>query len=120
LQSYEKRKSAGSLAGSRSDGARGRKMAEYGSMLRHRWFLVVSLALLSAMLPLFILGKPVSGAGTLPVGFAQSSFAEGLTNPTAMAFAPDGSLFVAEQWGTLQVADTDGQFQEKTFLDIGG
>jgi hypothetical protein len=41
-------------------------------------------------------------------------------NPTAMAFAPDGSLFVAEQRGTLQVADTDGQLQEKTFLDIRG
>jgi hypothetical protein len=41
-------------------------------------------------------------------------------NPTAMVFAPDGSLFVAEQRGTLQVADTDGQLQEKTFLDIRG
>jgi glucose/arabinose dehydrogenase len=82
--------------------------------------LVVSLALLLAMSPLFILGKPASGAGTLSDGFAQSSFAEGLTNPTAMAFAPDGSLFVAEQRGTLQVADTDGQLQEKPFLDLRG
>jgi glucose/arabinose dehydrogenase len=63
--------------------------------------LVVSLALLLAMSPLFILGKPASGAGTLSDGFAQSSFAEGLTNPTAIAFAPDGSLFVAEQRGTF-------------------
>ena len=37
-----------------------------------------------------------------------------------MAFAPDGSLFVAEQRGTLQVADMDGQLQETPFLDIRG
>jgi glucose/arabinose dehydrogenase len=90
-------------------------MAGYGAMLRYKWVLVVSLALLLAMLPLFILGKPASGAD-----FVQSSFAEGLTNPTAMAFAPDGSLFVAEQRGTLQAADMDGQLQETPFLDIRG
>lgn len=37
-------------------------MAGYGSMLRYKWVLVVFLALLLAMLPLFVQGKPASGA----------------------------------------------------------
>jgi glucose/arabinose dehydrogenase len=42
-------------------------------------------------------------AATLPTGFTESSFATGLTNPTAMAFAPDGRLFVCQQGGQLRV-----------------
>src|SRR5687768_4782639 len=34
---------------------------------------------------------------TLPAGFAESALGSGLHRPTAMAFAPDGRLFVAEQ-----------------------
>ncbi|MBY0512996.1 MAG: PQQ-dependent sugar dehydrogenase [Gemmataceae bacterium] len=40
---------------------------------------------------------------TLPIGFAESVFASGFTNPTAMAVAPDGRVFVAEQGGALRV-----------------
>src|SRR3954452_12670659 len=40
---------------------------------------------------------------TLPTGFAESVVAAGLTNPTQMAVAPDGRVFVAEQGGTLRV-----------------
>lgn len=36
-------------------------------------------------------------AQTVPVGFADQGFASGITNGTAMAFAPDGRLFVCEQ-----------------------
>jgi glucose/arabinose dehydrogenase len=42
-------------------------------------------------------------AATLPTNFAESQFASGLTNPTAMAFAPDGRLFVCQQGGQLRV-----------------
>ncbi len=42
-------------------------------------------------------------ATTLPSGFAETSVASGLAMPTAMAFAPDGRLFVAEQGGELRV-----------------
>jgi len=36
-------------------------------------------------------------AATLPIGFAEAQVAAGITNPTAMAFAPDGRLFVCQQ-----------------------
>ncbi|MEP6571034.1 MAG: PQQ-dependent sugar dehydrogenase, partial [Acidobacteriota bacterium] len=42
-------------------------------------------------------------AATLPVNFTETTFASGFTNPTAMAFAPDGRLFVCQQGGQLRV-----------------
>jgi len=89
----------------------------YGLALKHTRFLVVSLALLVGLLALFALGKPASGAGALPAGFEQTRFVEGLSSPTAMEFAPDGRLFVAEKEGTLRVVD-NGQLSEQPFVDL--
>ena len=57
----------------------------------------------------FLLALTLSGsaanlrAATLPPGFTETQVASGLANPTAMAFAPDGRLFVALQGGALRV-----------------
>ena len=40
---------------------------------------------------------------TLPTGFTETTVASGMSNPTAMAFAPDGRLFVTQQGGALRV-----------------
>jgi glucose/arabinose dehydrogenase len=58
------------------------------------------------------------GAATLPPNFARSQVVGGLASPTAMEFAPDGRLFVAEQRGTLRVVKPGGKLA--TFLDISG
>jgi glucose/arabinose dehydrogenase len=58
------------------------------------------------------------GAATLPPNFARSQVVGGLASPTAMEFAPDGRLFVAEQRGTLRVLKAGGSLA--TFLDISG
>jgi glucose/arabinose dehydrogenase len=58
------------------------------------------------------------GAATLPPNFARSQVVGGLASPTAMEFAPDGRLFVAEQRGTLRVVKAGGNLA--TFLDISG
>jgi glucose/arabinose dehydrogenase len=42
-------------------------------------------------------------AATLPPGFTETVVASGLASPTAMAFAPDGRLFVCQQGGQLRV-----------------
>src|SRR5690242_19031608 len=42
-------------------------------------------------------------SATLPSGFTEAQVAMGLASPTAMAFAPDGRLFVAQQNGSLRV-----------------
>jgi glucose/arabinose dehydrogenase len=44
-----------------------------------------------------------ASAATVPQGFSDTQIAGGLSRPTAMAFAPDGRLFVCEQDGTLRV-----------------
>ncbi len=44
-----------------------------------------------------------ASAATLPSGFSETRIATGLASPTAMAFAPDGRLFVAQQGGQLRV-----------------
>jgi glucose/arabinose dehydrogenase len=57
---------------------------------------------------LFVIGLCVkipapAPAATLPTGFAETQVATGLSSPTAMAFAPDGRLFVCQQGGQLRV-----------------
>ena len=42
-------------------------------------------------------------AQTLPASFSQVAVASGISNPTVMAFAPDGRIFVAQQNGALIV-----------------
>jgi glucose/arabinose dehydrogenase len=79
--------------------------------------LVIALALLVRLLPIFVAGKPAHGAGKLPPGFTQSPVVAGLSGPTAMEFAPDGRLFVTEIGGTLRVIK-DGELLEEPFVDI--
>jgi glucose/arabinose dehydrogenase len=54
---------------------------------------------------LFIQGQAYSQ--TFPAGFSRVKVGNTLTNPTVMAFAPDGRIFVAEQSGTLRVIKND-------------
>jgi glucose/arabinose dehydrogenase len=52
---------------------------------------------------LFVLSAFTSaGAATLPTGFVETQIS-GLSNPTAMAIAPDGRIFVCLQGGQLRV-----------------
>lgn len=60
---------------------------------------------------------PARGEVVAP-GFAETEFAGGLSRPTAMAFAPDGRLFVAQQTGELRVVTPGGELLEKPFLAL--
>ncbi len=57
------------------------------------------------LLTVFLLtvGNSVTHAAPIPTGFSEALVANGLVNPTAMQFAPDGRLFVCEQAGRLRV-----------------
>src|SRR5688500_1334617 len=46
-------------------------------------------------------------AQTFPAGFSRVRVVFGITNPSAMAFAPDGRIFIAEQGGSLRVVKND-------------
>ena len=97
-------------------------MSCYRPVTGYRLLLVICVALLLGLLPIFLFSKSASSVGTLTSGFTQTTFAGGrpspLTNTTAMDLAPDGRLLVAEQVDTMQVANTDGTLQDPPFFDI--
>jgi putative heme-binding domain-containing protein len=57
-------------------------------------------------------GEGVTGAVTLPAGFAVDVIATGITGATAMEVAPDGRVFVCEQTGALRVVRDGKMFAE--------
>ena len=61
--------------------------------------------IVAALLP--TAATPVAAAGaTVPAGFADETIWAGLDHPMAIAFAPDGKVFVAEKRGTINVFDS--------------
>jgi len=56
-------------------------------------------------------------AATLPTGFVETRVANGLSSPTAMAFAPDGRLFVTQQGGALRVIK-NGALLSQPFMTL--
>lgn len=68
----------------------------------------------------FLLGMPVArvaNAATVPAGFTDAVVASGLSNPTAMALAPDGRIFVCQQGGALRVIK-NGALLATPFLTV--
>jgi len=47
-------------------------------------------------------------AGTAVGGYTDTSYAAGLSGPTAVAFLPDGRMLVTEQGGALRIRNADG------------
>lgn len=75
------------------------------------------LATAAALLLAFGIYEPAASAATLPAGFTETQIATGLTDATAMAFAPDGRLFVCLQGGQLRVIK-NGQLLPAPFLSV--
>jgi glucose/arabinose dehydrogenase len=58
-----------------------------------------------------------AGSATVPSGFIDRVVANGIANPTAMAFDPSGRLFVAEQGGRLRVIK-EGKLLATPFVSL--
>lgn len=74
-----------------------------------------ALCILAALL--IVSSAHVAGAATVPQGFTDSVVAAGLSNPTAMALAPDGRIFVCQQNGVLRVIK-NGALLPTPFLTV--
>ena len=74
--------------------------------------LVVSVVLTSNL----VFAAPAAAA-SVPAGFTDTIVASAVPNPTAMAFAPDGRLFVAQQDGALRVIK-NGSLLATPFLTV--
>lgn len=66
---------------------------------------------------LFLTFAETAAPATVPNGFAETRVVSGLASPTAMAFAPDGRLFVSEQGGRLRVIK-NGALLPTPFLSV--
>ena len=80
----------------------------------------------SSMLPILLLFASLSflvspwsaAAVVLPSGFQQTTAFSGLTQPTAVQFASDGRVFVAEKSGLIKVFDNLADTTPTTFADL--
>jgi glucose/arabinose dehydrogenase len=70
----------------------------------------------------FVAGALVFGltasAATLPSGFQETVVLSGLTEPTAMRIAPDGSVFVIEKGGQVKVFDSLSDPTATVYADL--
>lgn len=67
--------------------------------INYRLYLLFALFVVS----LILTGQVPVYAADLPAGFNESLITDDLTDPTAMAFAPDGRLFALQQGGQVRV-----------------
>ena len=71
----------------------------------------------SVLLFVFLIATTAANAATVPTGFTDSVVASGLNNPSAMALAPDGRIFVCQQGGALRVIK-NGALLATPFLTV--
>ncbi|HEY9376536.1 MAG TPA: PQQ-dependent sugar dehydrogenase, partial [Jiangellaceae bacterium] len=83
-----------------------------------RSFAAASAALLLASLGAAVLPATAASAVTLPAGFREDVVFSGLTNPTAVRFASDGRVFVAEKRGVVKVFDSLTDTTADVFADL--
>ena len=80
--------------------------ARFGEALGGRGCRSVSSTVMALLAVVVLTAGAASSATTLPDGFVESKVAS-LSDITAMAFAPDGRLFVAQQGGQVRVIKND-------------
>jgi glucose/arabinose dehydrogenase len=78
-----------------------------------RYFLGLALFIVAVTL----ISTRSTSAATVPTGFTDSLVVSGLTDPTAMALAPDGRIFVCQQGGALRVIK-NGALLPTPFLTV--
>ena len=91
----------------------------FSAMIRARRLVsfVGALLIVAALLP--VAATPVAAAGaTVPAGFADETVWADLDHPMAIAFAPDGKIFVAEKRGTIRVYDSLSDQTPTIFADL--
>ncbi|MFT3911941.1 MAG: PQQ-dependent sugar dehydrogenase [Ferruginibacter sp.] len=84
------------------------------SLHRRTIFYFISLVLITIILLGFTFNAK---AQPFPTGFSQVLVASGISNPTVMAQAPDGRIFVAQQTGELRIIK-NGSLLPNPFISL--
>jgi PKD repeat protein len=90
---------------------RGRRRRSPGILLS--LLLVLASGIVAAASP-----SPAQAATILQPGFSEKVVFSGLTNPTAVRFASDGRVFVAEKRGVIKVFDSLSDPTPEVFADL--
>ena len=61
---------------------------------------------------------PAAPLSTVPAGFADTVAISGLNQPTDVAFAPDGRVFISEKSGLIKVFDSLSDTTATVFADL--
>jgi glucose/arabinose dehydrogenase/PKD repeat protein len=67
---------------------------------------------------LIVVAAPLARAGTVPAGFQEKVAFSGLSEPTSLAFSPDGRVFVAQKSGVIKVFDSLADSSPETFANL--
>ena len=78
---------------------------------------MVSRAFALVLLVSLLIPGIAAAQGSLPEGFEDTLVANGLNAPTAIAFAPDGRLFICLQGGAVRIFK-QGQLLSTPFLQL--
>jgi PKD repeat protein len=73
---------------------------------------------LCGLLVIILAAAPGGKAGVLPSGFSDSAVVSNLSFPTAVRFAPDGRVFVAEKSGLIKVFDNFADTTPSVYADL--
>lgn len=65
-----------------------------------------------------VVALPPTAVAAVPTGFTDTLAIGGLSSPTAVAFAPDGRVFIAEKSGLIKVYDSLADTTPTTFADL--
>jgi glucose/arabinose dehydrogenase len=90
-------------------------LLDVNRLLRGSRALLVSIAATGVVVLTAAASAP---AATYPMGFSEQTVFSGLTNPTAIRFASDGRVFVAEKSGLVKVFDSLSDPQPEVFADL--
>lgn len=93
-------------------------MGSTSSAAETRFSIVLALATAVVTVALGGLCAGPADAATLPSNFQERTVFSGLTNPTALRFAADGRVFVAEKSGLIRVFSDLNDTTPTTFADL--
>src|SRR5437870_3582280 len=72
----------------------------------------------AVVLALLLMAPLSAGASTLAAGFAESDVVSGLTQPTAIAFLPDGRFLVTQLAGEILLVENGAARKLITIPDV--